>query len=248
MLTKEIEKKEAGSSDFIIFQTEIADIQEAMIMNIGSEGVTAGDFERIRVPSGTSTSWSIPGLDGEELVKQISGIIVAWRDTRSYWRVPLEESSGNVPPDCHSLDGRIGIGTPGGNCQNCDLARYGSNPKSDAQACKAVKELFLVRENAVLPVIVHLPPSSLKPARQYFVRLASKPIPCFSIITNIRLETARNGQGIAFPRAVFTAGDQLSPEQAQRAREYASMIDPFLTAAPAIPVQDMVQAAEGHVV
>jgi hypothetical protein len=249
MPSKEVAKKETAISPFVIFNTEIAAIREAMVTNVGDEGITAGDFERIKVPAGGGTAWTIQGLDGEELVKEISGIIIAWRDTRAYWRVPMEESEGNMPPDCFSLDARAGTGTPGGNCHKCDLAKFGSDPKGDAQACKLVRQLFLVREDNLLPEIVNLPPSSVKPARQYFLRLASKAVPCYSLITKIGLEKTKNNQGIAYARAVLTSGGRLTPAQAQRVKEYAAMIEPFLKAAPAVPVaKDVAEATQGEVV
>jgi len=99
------------------------------------------------------------------MLKELSGIIIAWRDTRAYWSVPMEESDGNMPPDCYSLDARTGEGEPGGNCHKCPNAEFGSGSKGEGQACKLVRQLFLVREDNLLPEIVHLPPSSLKPAR-----------------------------------------------------------------------------------
>jgi hypothetical protein len=254
MATKEVVKKEAGKkevavSPFVIFKTELADIREAMSANVGDAGLTAGDFERIKVPAGGGTAWAIQGLDGEEMVKELSGIIIAWRDTRAYWSVSMEESDGNMPPDCYSMDARTGTGKPGGNCQKCPLAEFGSDSKGEGQACKLIRQLFMIREDNLLPEVVNLPPSSVKPARQYFLRLASKGVPCYSVITNIGLEKTKNGQGIAYSKAALTSGGRLTPEQTQRAKEYAAMIDPFLKSAPAVPpAKDIAEAAEGEVV
>jgi hypothetical protein len=249
MPTKEVAKKEAAVSPFVIFQTELTEIREAVTTNVGESGLTAGDFERIKVPAGGGTAWSVQGLDGEETIKELAGIIVAWRDTRAYWSVPMEESDGNMPPDCYSMDARTGTGKPGGDCHKCPLAQFGSDPKGDGQACKLIRQLFLVREDNLLPEIVNLPPSSVRPARQYFLRLASKGMPCYSVITKLALEKTKNGQGIVYAKAALTSGGRLTPEQAQRAKQYAAMIDPFLKSAPAIPMShDVAEAADGEVV
>src|SRR5262249_1306022 len=153
---------------------------------------------------------TIQSLDGEEIVKELTGIIIGWRDTRSYWSIPMEESDGNMPPDCYSLDARAGIGKPGGDCARCPLSQFGSGPKGDGQACKLVRQLSLIRDQNLLPEIVSLPPSSVKAARQYFMRLASKGVPCFSVITRIGLEKTKNAQGIAYARAVLTSAGRLS--------------------------------------
>jgi hypothetical protein len=244
MASKELVKKETAISPFVIFKTEIAEIREAMNANLGDAGLTAGDFERIKVPAGGGTAWTTQGLDGEELVKELSGIIIAWRDSRAYWSVPMEESDGNMPPDCYSLDARTGTGKPGGDCHQCALAEFGSDPKSEGQACKLIRQLFLIREDNLLPEVVNLPPTSLKPARQYFLRLASKGVPCYSVITKIALEKTKNAQGIAYAKAALTSGGRLTPEQAQRAKDYAAMIDPFLKSAPPVPIAK--DAPDGH--
>ena len=249
MPTKEIVKRETAISPFVIFNTEIADVREAMAANLGDGGLTAGDFERIRIPAGGGAAWTIQGLDGEEMVRELPGIIIAWRDTRAYWSVPMEASDGSMPPECSSVDARTGTGAPGGDCHACPLAQFGSDPKGEGQACKLVRQLFLIREDNLLPEIVNLPPSSLKPARQYFLRLASRGVPCYSLVTRIGLEKTKNGQGIAYSRATFTSGGRLSEEQAQRAREYAVLIEPFLKAAPAAPdARGLSASADGEIV
>ncbi len=244
-MAKELMKKETA---FVIFHTKLEQIREAMEANVGDGGLTAGDFDHIKVPAGGGTAWTIQGLDGEEILKEVAGIVVAWRDTRAYWSVPMEQSDGSTPPDCYSLDARTGTGKPGGDCHKCPLAQFGSDAGGPGQACKLVRQLFLIREENLLPEIVNLPPSSIKPARQYFLRLASKGVPCYSVITRIGLEKTKNAQGIVYSRATFASGGRLSAEQARRAKEYAAMIEPFLKAAPVVPLQREVAEAQGEVI
>jgi hypothetical protein len=133
-LTKKHEKeKEAAISPFIVFQTPVSEIRDAVLANLGDNGVSAQDFERVKIPAGGGTAWALQSLDGEELVKELAGIIVAWRDTRAYWSVPMEQSEGNMPPDCYSLDARTGNGKPGGDCHKCAFAQFGSDPKGKAR-------------------------------------------------------------------------------------------------------------------
>jgi hypothetical protein len=249
MASKEVVKKNSDTaiSPFVVFATPVADIRDAVVANLGEGEMNAGNFERVKIPAGGGTAWSLQGLDGEEILKELSGIIVAWRDTRAYWSVAMENSEGNQPPDCYSLDARTGTGKPGGDCHDCAFAKFGSGPKGDGQACKLVRQLFLLREENLLPEIVSLPPSSLKPARQYFMRLASKAAPCYSLITKIGLEKTKNTQGIAYSRATFTSGGRLTPEQTARVKEYAAMIQPFLAAAAA-PTDKDVHSNEGEVI
>jgi hypothetical protein len=251
MATKEIVKKnqETAISPFVVFQTPVEEIRDAVAANLGDNMPSAGDFERIKIPAGGGTAWTIQTLDGEEMIKDLAGIIVAWRDTRAYWSVPMEESDGNMPPDCYSLDARTGTGKPGGDCHKCPFAQFGSGAKGEGQACKLVRQLFFVREDNLLPEIVSLPPSSIKPARQYFMRLASKAVPCYSLITKIGLEKTKNAQGIVYSKAMFTSGGRLTAEQAACIKEYAAMIKPFLESAPFAPTaKDIQPEAEGEVI
>jgi len=249
-MAKELVKKEKETaiSPFVVFKTPVAEIRDAVSANLGDSGMSASDLERIKIPAGGGAAWAIQGLDGEEMLKELAGIIVAWRDTRAYWSVPMEQSDGNMPPDCYSLDARTGTGKPGGNCHKCPLAQFGSDDGGPGQACKLVRQLFLIREDNLLPEIVSLPPSSIKPARQYFMRLASKAVPCFSLITKIGLEKTKNAQGIVYSRAAFTSGGRLTPEQAARIKEYAAMLRPFLESAPSAPTAKDVQPPEGEVI
>ena len=247
-MTKEIAKQETAISPFVVFQMPVEEIRAAVAANLGDTTVNASDFERIKIPAGGGTAWTLQTLDGEEIEKELSGIIVAWRDTRAYWSVPMEQSDGNMPPDCYSLYARTGVGKPGGDCHKCPFAQFGSGAKGEGQACKLVRQLFFIREENLLPEIVSLPPSSIKPARQFFMRLASKAVPCYSIITRIGLEKTRNAQGIVYSRATFASGGRLTPEQADRVKEYAAMLKPFLESAPSAPTVTDVQHTEGEVI
>ena len=73
-------------------------------------------------------------------------------------------------------------------------------------------------------------------------------MPCYSVITKLALEKTKNTQGIVYAKAALTSGGRLTPEQTQRAKEYAALIDPFLKAAPPVPPVKKAAEAEGEVV
>jgi hypothetical protein len=161
-----------------------------------------------RCPAGGGTAWTLQTLDGEEMVKELAGIIVAWRDTRAYWSVPLEQSEGNMPPDCYSLDARTGTGKPGGDCHKCPLAQFGSDPKGGPG--------LQARAAAVLRAGGEPAARDRQPSREFgqagaavLHALASKAVPCYSLITKIGLEKTKNAQGIVYSRATFTSGGRL---------------------------------------
>jgi hypothetical protein len=205
------------------------DSQETMQIirdNLGNGGLSVFDLDRIKVPAGGSKTWTMQTVDGEVEVKSIDGIIIYFRDTRAYWPQSFADSGGGTSPDCASHDGLIGIGTPGGACARCPLAQFGSG--GEGQACKQVRMLFVLREHDMLPVVVALPPTSIKPVRQYFMRLASANQPIYGVVTSLTLETTKSTGGINYSRVVPSRLASLSPEQLARVKSYVAEIKPNL--------------------
>jgi hypothetical protein len=239
--------QESPGSSFIVFQTPMERIREAIAANLGDDGLSATDFERIKIPAGGGLAFTIQTLNGEESVKELTGIIVDWRDRRAYWKLTMEQSDGNTAPDCYSPDARVGIGTPGGECSKCEFAQFGSD-SNGGQACKLSRELWILRENKILPEIVSLPPTSIKQVRQYLARLAAEVIPFYGAITKTSLEKTKNTQSIVFSRATFALAGRLTPEQTAHIKKYAAMLRPSPESAPpalqAADLQQGLQAAD----
>ena len=248
MQNQQVMTAESVVSQYLIFQTPLEKIREAIAANLADSRMSSADLERIKIPAGGGTAWTIQTLNGEEMVKELNGIVVDWRDKRAYWSRPMEDSDGSAPPDCYSLDGRTGIGKPGGDCHNCPYSLYGSDPKGIGQACKASREFGLLREDKILPVILSLPPTSIKPARQYQMRLAAEVIPLYAALTTVSLERTKNSQGIAFSRATFTLAGRLTNEEAERIKEYAGMIRPLLESAPPALIATNSHQPEGEII
>lgn len=247
-LTKEEIALDLSTCPFIAFRTSIEQIRETMTANLGESTMSVADFERIRMPSGGSTVWTVQDIGGEKIVKELAGIILSWHMVRLFWKLAREQSDGATPPSCYARDAKWGLGDPGGDCSICRYGQFHSAPQGGGQACKLKRRLFLLREENLLPEVLDLPAGSLEAARLYFRRLAAKGQPCYGLITKLTLEKAKNSQGQEYSRAVLTAGDELPSEQLERAREYARMLKPLIDAAPPMPVANAPQIAEGEVV
>lgn len=197
---------------------------ELIRANIGNGQMTAFDLERIKIPTGGGTAWLIPGLAGETQQATLRGIIVHYQDVRAYWK---EEFSGDQPPDCSSDDCKTGHGDPGGECSKCPYAAFGSGKGGSGQACKQIRRLFLLTEGTFLPFVIALPPTSLKPCRQYMLRVTNAGLPYWGVVTEIGLEKTKNAGGIAYAKTTFKAAQEggtlaaLTPEQAAKVHEYA---------------------------
>jgi len=212
----------------LAFHTDLNTINAAISTNIGSGGLSEFDLPRIKMPAGGGLQWAVPTLEGEAMEPSIEGVIVLARDTRAYYSQPISETGGSQPPDCWSADGATGCGKPGGACLACPLAQYGSAPGGRGQACKQIKQLFVLRGSLLLPEVVTLPPTSLKAAKQYLLKLTSQGVPYYAVVTRIGLERTKNAQGIAYSRAVLAFVRRLAPEEVERAREYHEMLKPLV--------------------
>lgn len=211
------------------FSTDLNVITEAMAVNIGSGGLTTFDFPRIKVPSGGATQWLVSALEGEQSEQFIEGVLVLTRDTRAYWEKSVDDGGGNNQPDCSSSDAILGIGKPGGHCTTCPLAQFGSDVKSGrGQACKQVKQLFILRGDHLLPESIGLPPTSLKAARQYLLKLTSQGVPYYAAVTRVSLDKQKNGAGQPYATANFAFLRRLTEEEITRAQEYHNMLKPLV--------------------
>jgi hypothetical protein len=156
----------------------------------------------------------------EETLARLDGVIVYARDTRVYYKTAFGKSSGKQPPDCTSSDGITGKGKPGGDCSRCPLAEYGSAEVGSGQACKQVKQIFILRGDLLLPEVVSLPPTSLKGARQFVLKLTTPGIPYYQAVISMELEKAQNAAGIQYGKAQLKFVRKLTPEEAARAQQY----------------------------
>ena len=216
---------EVAESPYLVLKNG-SNIVEVVEENLGSEGVSSYDLDRVKIPAGGATAFEVPTLEGEESVKEIEGIIIFWKTARAYW--PEKFNGENNPPQCSSVDGEVGQGTPGGYCSKCPLAQFGSAENGKGQACKQMRQLFIVRENDILPLVLTLPPTSIKPAKQYFMRLASKGIKYTHAVTKITLEKAKSGEGITYSKAAFALVKQLEPAVCTKIDAFTESIRPML--------------------
>jgi|GEM_PF-659786 hypothetical protein len=211
----------AGPLALALTPQELNEFQEAWDVNIGSGNVSVADLSRIKVMSGAPL-WLIPGLEGEQTAPKIEGVVVLARDTRAYWK---SKEAGNSPPDCSSKDAITGVAKPGvnlgGECAKCPMAQFGSD--GEGQACKQIKQLFMLRGESMLPELVSLPPTSVQPANRFFVKLQASRIPHYAALISIELEKAQNAQGKPYGKAKFTHIRTLTPDEKERALQFRKM-------------------------
>jgi len=215
-----------------------SDLAEIISENIGEGGISPLDLDRVRIPAGGGTSWEVPSLEGTEAVKELEGIVIAWSGPRVYWSVGLDDrDDGEVgAPDCYSDDGKVGIGmfgagsegNPTGSCGDCPMAQWGSKDpdptvKAGAPACREQRLLYLLRPDSLLPMIVVLPPTSIRPFRGYMMRLSNAAVPYYGVTTKMALEQQKSG-AMKWSTVVPTLGRRLSEDEVKAVAEYRTSL------------------------
>jgi len=211
-------------ANFAIFGEEIDvnSIRDAMAENMAGEDVSAFDLPRIKVPGGGATSFSVPTLDGEQDMKELTGILAFAQPGRSWWEQSMEESGGGSAPDCSSTDGVTG--SKFGDCSGCPHNQFGSARKGSGKDCKETRSLFLLQPDGALPTVVSVPPTSLKPLKQYLMRLCSAGLPFTGVVTRIALTKAKSATGITYSQMTFTMVGRLDGKQRQCISSYAAAL------------------------
>jgi hypothetical protein len=218
---KEKENAIVPVEKYAILAADPKQVVEVIQENLGGQQLRATDLDQVKVPSGGGTTWTLPGLEGEVETKSIQGVIVFHKMPRAYW--PSDYDGSKNPPDCYSDDSFTGIGTPGGDCTVCPYAAFGSSSKegSKAQACKQMRQIFVLPEGSLLPIVVTAPPTSLINFKQYFMRLAGQGVVYYGAITELKLRKVK-GDGVPDYSVIdpFIVG-KLGPEQVQVVKAYA---------------------------
>ncbi len=175
------------------------------------DGLSAS-FERIRIPAGGSTMFELPSEDpsNPEMAKEFKAVILHHHPIFAYY--VNEYQGGSNPPDCGSMDGKFGNGTPGGDCSKCPLNKFGSG-NNGSKACKNRRRVYLLCEGDVFPVILSLPTGSLKDFSRYVMSVLNKGCKTNGVVTRFTLKKATNNSGIQFSQAQFAIDRKLTPEE-----------------------------------
>lgn len=214
---------EVIDSNFRALQVPAKQLVQTLQNNLGGAGLKAFDLDRVKVPSGGGIAWEVPGLKGPQITQTLEGIILHSKDNRSYWAKKYGgDGGGNQPPDCSSTDMTHGIGQPGGDCLRCAFAQFGSaidqqGKPAKGQACKHVRLMLFLRADDMIPLLISVPPSSVKLAQKYFLRLAGANLPYQTVTTQLRLVKTRNAGGTEYAQIDFAMGRELREEEVAKA-------------------------------
>lgn len=222
-------------------RTSTDEFREFLAETLAGETLSVTDLTRIKVPAGGATTWQYEDIDGEQTPKKINGVIVSQNFQRAYWAKDFSKrKEGDDPsPDCMSVDAiapEKDRRDAEGNvrpvmaevCDECPLSQWDSAESGYGQACKKTKRVFVLLEGSMLPVMVIVPPASLKAMRTYVLGLANQGKTVTDVISEFTLIKEKSAGGIDYSQIMVRKSDNLSKENAKRMKEYSRLITPVL--------------------
>ena len=186
-------------------------------------------------------TFELPGDDPDnpETAQILTGVIVHHHAVNSYW--PGKYDGSNTLPDCSSADGKQGLDIKTGelrDCSTCPFNQFGSSSKGNGKACKNGHRIYLLRSGEVLPVLISLPPTSLRAFKDYIAkRLVLKGKRTSSVLTTIKLKREKSADGIAYSSCVFTKAGDLTPAQIEQVKPTVDWIKSVASTVPVVEQQ-----------
>jgi len=189
------------------------------------DGLGAPVLDRIKIPSGGGLVFELPGENPEtpDLATELEGVIVNHHPVNAYWADKY--NGANESPDCSSFDGKTGIDQQGevNDCSGCPYNSFGSDGKG--KACKNMHRVYLLRSGEMMPMILTLPPTSLKNLKDYLqVLVMKKGCRPYQAVSKIQLKKDSNGDGIVYSKAYFTFVGVLPADTAALMADYSASI------------------------
>lgn len=211
---------------------------EIISENLKHQPLSNGLFDIVKSPSGGTTAFTVPGLAGEEIEKELTGIIIGYTTPRAYWDTP--DPVEGTPPICYSHDSLISF--EGKACAHCEFNTHGSRNggETNAKACKESVQLYLLRPDNIIPLIVRVPVSSKMKFLRYTTRLVGILTPISGVITKITLEKATNKTGQPYALYNFEVESHLSPEEAATAKAFGQRFMEIVSASGDVVIDEAV--------
>ena len=177
-------------------------------------------YQRVKIPAGGGLQFELPNLldaNDPEYVSELVGVIVHHCSSNAYW------NDTNIAPLCTSNDGKVGSGSPGGQCKVCQFNKFGSGFGGKGKACKNMKKVYILRPGERVPVCLTLPATSIKPFNDFIVEVViNKSRPLATVESRIRLQRVTSKDGAnTYSVANFALGECFAGEEAKDLYQYA---------------------------
>jgi hypothetical protein len=220
-------------------------IQEAIAANLG-EGATfrESDLTRVPIPTGGSTTWLVPSVDGDRAVKAIEGILV-YQTVRGVLWASEEPEEGSLPVlvstdlktarlvapenvDAKMLDRIKPALREDGTYDWTKLPQneWGSGKGGVGKAAKEQRVLYILTRDEPLPLVVIVQPGSLKGWREFMLAITKAGIPYYRAVVSLTLEKDTAVGGAPYAKVKPELAGRLTLEQGQMIQQkFAAMRD-----------------------
>lgn len=215
---------ESINTEYVALQSNVMSIIND---NLKNNCISRSSIDTVKSPSGDTLVFTVPTLMDDVIEKELVGVILGYTTPRAYWETsnPVE----GAPPTCFSLDSITS--TDDKACCNCAYNEFGSkeNGESNAKACKESIEIYLLREDNIMPIVVRVPVSSKMIFQKYLLRLVSNMYPIYGVVTKITLEKATNKTGQSYGKFKFQVDKVLGNDEINAMKNYSKNMMNLLT-------------------
>jgi len=211
------------SNELAIFQPERfpalidgSDLREALVTNLKGGQMTEQDLVHVPTPAGGSTRWIIPTAVGEDVVEELTGILVCFGMRGVLW--PSQETTEGQLPLLMTTDliSARRVGDNYGDIDPNELEQYAngdgtydwmalpwnqwnSGKNGMGKRCKESRIMMILREGEAFPLLVRAQPGSLKTVRPFIMRLS---VPYYRAIVGLKLRQEKSKGGQAYSQIV----------------------------------------------
>lgn len=119
-------------------------------------------------------------------------------------------------------------------CEACPLAHFGSGKDGRGQACRQNRLVFLLTPESALPLVIKVPPSSLKLVQGFLLKLSGRAIKPWGAVLSFGLRKAQGAAGIEYAEIIPAFVAKLDPEALARIEATAEALRPALVGAPIV--------------
>lgn len=159
-------------------------------------------------------------------VQEVECIILASHPMNVRWEHDYSSREPGEHPACRSLDAVEGIDADGAlhDCATCEYNQFGEN--GERKICANKRQLYVMRQGDVLPMLLTLSPSALKAYDNYRIRARLQlKASMYALVTRITLNVKKSEAARAeYSVPVFTPIATLPKAEAQRVEAFARSI------------------------
>lgn len=220
--TSEIEQIDIDVNEIRTAYDEILKVQE----EVGGGTVTY----KAKIPGGGGRMFEITAGDPDDVtnVETFSGIII--HNHRANARFD-EDTEGNSPPLCSSVDAKTGVEAETGtvcDCGECPYNEFGTAKNGRGKLCKNMHYLYILVSGVSIPIWMSVSPTSLKAWKNYRLSvLAAKGLQPHEVVTEFSVNPNNKSKGgQKYSTVKFKLVGKLSPEAVEAVKQIGKDYEP----------------------